>query len=36
MGDAGVGALRRALSHADRFARDRAREALALHQLVEA
>jgi HEAT repeat protein len=36
LGETGVSALRRALSHADRFARDRAREALALHQLAEA
>ncbi len=34
LGDAGVAALRRALSHSDRYARERAREALALHGLV--
>jgi HEAT repeat protein len=36
IGAGGVSALKRALSHSDRFARDRAQEALALHQLAEA
>lgn len=36
IGSAGVEALKRTLSDPDRFARDRAREALALHHLVEA
>ncbi|MDX6607365.1 MAG: hypothetical protein QOD14_1905 [Solirubrobacterales bacterium] len=36
IGADGVEALKRALSHSDRFARDRAQEALALHQLAEA
>jgi HEAT repeat protein len=35
IGTQGVEALKRALSHSDRYARDRAREALALHQLAE-
>jgi HEAT repeat protein len=36
IGDQGVNALERALSHTDRYARERAGEALALHQLAEA
>jgi HEAT repeat protein len=36
IGDHGVDALQRALSHTDRYARERAGEALALHQLAEA
>jgi HEAT repeat protein len=36
IGADGVEALERALSHSDRFARERAEEALALHQLAGA
>jgi HEAT repeat protein len=36
IGTAGIKALKRTLSHSDRFARDRAQEALALHHLAEA
>jgi HEAT repeat protein len=36
IGAGGIKALKRALTHSDRFARERAEEALALHQLAEA
>jgi HEAT repeat protein len=36
IGTDGVTALKRALSHSDRYARERAHETLALHKLVEA
>jgi HEAT repeat protein len=36
LGRDGIAALRRALSHSDRYARERAQEALALHDLAEA